>query len=459
MARLGIKNRFNGRDARSHSAGSLSEETNAAVPEKFEGSFDRTAAAHLLRRAGFGATRERLTRATEAGLSKTLDELFTRNVDDDAMGAGVRHLLALEKIEPIQAHWFALLIADHDPLVERVNLMWHNHFATSFDKVSDSRLMYRQIALFREHGLGDFRLLLHRAAQDPAMLVWLDGDLNRRGQANENFAREVMELFGLGIGNYTEEDIREAARAFTGWGVRQRQFVFRKQYHDPGEKLIFGHQGNFVGEEVIDLVLGQPACAHHIAKRLLGEFVLPKPTDSEVQTWAAVLLEEEWNIGRTLRRLFSSGLFFSDRARRSRIAGPVELLISRCISLGARPAPMELARAATNMGQALLRPPSVKGWDGGRTWIHAGSWIARHEFLSQLLRGEVVGTAPDLTQVFGKEKDEELVNSALELLLPDGVSQSFRTTLITAARNADGEADAARRITTLILTSPDAHLI
>ena len=429
------------------------------LEQPFGGPFDLAAAAHLFRRAGFGAGRRDLERAVERGLEATLAQLFSTEEPADPMGSGLERLLALESVEPIQAHWMARLLENQAPLSERVTLMWHNHFATSFDKVKDARLMVQQIELLREFGLGDFRVLLHEVARDPAMLLWLDGDQNRRGQANENFAREVMELFALGIGNYTEEDITEAARALTGWGVDRRRFIDRQQYHDPGTKRIFGRSGTFGGRDVIDLVLSQPACPQHIARRLLDEFVTPGQPHDAVEFWAQVLLEEDWDIGRTLRRLLGSERFFAPRFRRSRIAGPVEFTVGVSLALGAYPAPAELARAATDMGQALLRPPSVKGWDGGRTWIHAGSWLARHRFAFRLVRGELKGTGPDWAATLGTAEGNALVASALGMFFPEGVEPRFRDTLAAAAAEASDTEHARLRVITLILTAPEAHLV
>ena len=289
------------------------------------GEWDREAAAHLWERAGFGPAPGALERALEQGLEATQAELLQPAGHATGAVEAARHLLPLQSIDALAGWWMSLILADGDPLRERVTLMWHDHFATSQAKVADVRLMHRQNELMRELGLGDFRALMHALSTDPAMLVWLDGDANKRGEPNENFARELMELFGLGIGNYSEQDVQEAARAFTGWGTRGRSFALREGDHDPGTKQLFGESGRFRGEDAIRLVLEQPACARHIARRLLKEFVHPTPESSEVDALAESLVDNDWDIERTLAGLLASELFFSERARRARMPRPSPL--------------------------------------------------------------------------------------------------------------------------------------
>ncbi len=419
--------------------------------------WDPATAAHLYRRAGFGADRN--TRESARSLDDALQDIFSRRKHDALLMRGVDKLVSLEEIGELQAWWMALILRDRAPLVERVALMWHDHFATSNDKVRDVRLMHAQVQLFREKGLGDFRELLHAVATDPAMLIWLDGNDNRDGHPNENFAREVLELFALGIGNYQERDILEGARAFSGWGVDGRRFVFRRQYHDEGIKEFLGARGPFTGEEVIDRILAHPACARHIAHKLLEEFVRPNPSSEEVDTWASVLLEEQWSIERTLERLFRSELFLGPSARRSRIAGPVELVAHTLITLGIADtlSPADVARSAAQMGQALYRPPSVKGWDGNRTWIHAGSWLVRHNDLTRVAMAP--GEREDLAAAFGTQGRNDLAERALDLLIPDGAGPALRETVRRAAAESEDAPEARRTVTALILTAPEYHLI
>ena len=425
------------------------------------GEWKRAAVMHLVRRAGFGATPEQLERGLSQGLESTLAELF-EDRSDPALRQAVRPLLGAESLELLQAWWMSLILEGGAPLRERMTLVWHDLFATSNDKVDDVRLMHGQNELFRSSGLGDFRSLLHGVARDPAMLLWLDGDSNRRGHANENFAREVMELFALGIGHYTEDDIRSAGRAFTGWGTEGRAFVLRPQHHDPDSKTIFGHTGNWDGDQVIDLILEQPACARHVAQTLLEAFVAPGPEPEWIEATAALLVASDWNVGRTLETLLASELFFSPRARRARIAGPVELLAVATRTLGAHVPPKLAARLASEMGQALFRPPSVKGWDGGRSWINAGSWIARHNALVRLAQAQHEpqdGIEVDLAGAFAQPASSaNLPELVTRTLLPDLEPARLAPTLARVASDASDLDRNLAATTALVLTSPEYQL-
>jgi uncharacterized protein (DUF1800 family) len=395
--------------------------------------WDRAAALHLYRRAGFGATAAELAQALDEGLTATVARLFEMRPATELENS-IRPLLPTGELAHLQAWWVALLLDGGAPLRERMTLVWHDLFATSHDKVDDVRLMHGQNELFRSHALGDFRALLHGVARDPAMLRWLDGDSNRRGHPNENFAREVCELFALGRGTYDEHDVQELARAFTGWGTEGRAFVFRPEHHDAGAKAIFGKSGAWGGDEALELVLAHSACARHVARVLLEAFVAPQLAPAWIEALAQALVAADWNVGEVLARLLGSEFFFSPVARRSRIAGPVELLVAASRASGGKLAPARLAELSGRMGQALFRPPSVKGWDGGRAWIHSGHWIARHNALvaiAEAAEGEF----------------------ALETLLPEAspeIAAGWRR-----LRDANGDCRAALA---LVLTTPEFQL-
>lgn len=419
--------------------------------------WDDAAAAHVLRRIGFGACLETLRAAVERGFEGTVAELEGRRAHDPAfMGKSVERLLSLGDLASLQSRWMALILGDGAPLLERVTLMWHGHFATSNSKVGDVRLMHRQNEIFRSHGLGDFRELFHRAAKDPAMLVWLDGNQNRVGSPNENFAREVMELFGLGIGGgYTENDIQEAARAFSGWSVVGREFVFRKEHHDRGEKTIFGRGGVFTGEDAIERVLEHPECPNWIARRLLSTFVTHEPKRVDVERFGKALVAEEWNIGRTLGRIFRDPIFMAPGTRRSRISSPVELVALVSLSTKSELTPLDAVRAAGVMGQTLFMPPTVKGWDGGRSWIDPGTWVARHNMLTDF----ALAKGLDGAAAFGKVKRSEAVDAVLAVLMPEGVESEMREALEAAAASAHSDGHAVHKVAALVLTSPEYHLV
>lgn len=418
--------------------------------------WDRAAAAHLLRRAGFGARPADLARAVEEGLERTLERLFAPQGHAPELYDGITSLLASGNHELLQAWWMALLLANGDPLGERLTLFWHDHFATSIAKVDDVRLMHRQNRLLREHGRGDFRKLLHSIAKDPAMLVWLDGNQNRRGHPNENFAREVLELFALGIGHYGERDIQEAARAFTGWGTDGREFAFQRDQHDDGAKTVFGKTGKFDGDAVIELVLAHPECPKFVARRLIEEFVAVAVEPDVIAALGAELVAHEWSIDATVRRLLSSKLFFARASRRARIAGPVEFVVGTALALELELAPREAAAAAARMGQALFRPPSVKGWDGGRTWINAGTWLERVNAGLAVAESFESGER-SLSGLADAPADA--ADQALERLFGGGAEPELADLVRRAAARCESSRAAFAHAVAAITSAPEYHLV
>ncbi|HVS17343.1 MAG TPA: DUF1800 domain-containing protein [Planctomycetota bacterium] len=419
--------------------------------------WDRSAVAHLWRRAGFGATPSELERALEEGPQQSLQRLLEPSGHSAALVEGVRAVLAVDSLEGLQSWWTELILMGGDPLGERLTLFWHDHFATSNDKVADVRAMHAQVELLRERGGGDFRELLHAVARDPAMLIWLDGDENRVGHPNENFAREVLELFALGIGHYSEDDVLEAARAFTGWGTRGRAFAWRPELHDGGVKRVLGARGAFDGDAVLDVILASPDCARHVARALLAEFVVAGYDEGHVGALADVLIERGWSVRSTLEVLLASRLFFAPETRHARIAGPVELCAITLRGLDARVPARDVVRACARMGQSLYRPPSVKGWDGGRAWIHAGTWLARHDLLAGLV---LESSRVDLEACFGTPRPvERFVERLCDSLLLRDPGPAFREAVTSAVDAAPDDDTALARGAALVLTSPEYQLV
>ena len=311
-----------------------------------------------------------------------------------AMEPDERKLFVREQIErglELKGWWFSEMARTPAPLAERMTLFWHNHFTSSLQKVRSPALMYRQNVLLRRHALGNFGELLHAASRDPAMLVYLDAASNRRGQPNENFAREVMELFTLGEGQFREDDIREAARAFTGWSIdpASGEYLFRPRIHDSGEKTVLGRKGNFRGEDVLDILLAQPATAQYVAARLWREFVSPQPDAAQLERVARVFRASGYDIRSALRALFMTEAFWSSANRGALIQSPVELVIGtlRQFDVGyGDPLPFVLLLRA--LGQDIFSPPNVKGWPGGEAWINSNTLLVRKQFLERLFRVE-----------------------------------------------------------------------
>ena len=254
------------------------------------------------------------------------------------------------------------------PLEEKLTLFWHGHFATEERKIDDYRLMLHQNKTLRRLASGNFRDLLVAISQDPAMLVYLDNRTNVKGHANENYAREIMELFALGVGNYTEDDIKQAARALTGWRNEGLRFINDPELHDDGEKTIFGKTGNFDGYDVIDLILEKPVAAEFIAAKLYRFLVREEISPELTRKLAAVLRDNNYELKPLLTTIFLSRDFHSAPSIGTQIKGPVQYYVSACRRLGLDriPGTPYFTPAMASLGQSLGDPPNVKGWDGGR---------------------------------------------------------------------------------------------
>jgi uncharacterized protein (DUF1800 family) len=344
--------------------------------------FDRRRAAHLLRRAGFGAPPAAIDRAAVEGMEATVENLFDEATDEEdayqkTFEAINGRLLNFGEIEPEQAWWVYRMMTTRAPLREKLTLFWHGHFATGYEKVDSPRLMHQQIETIRRHAWGNVRALTLAIARDPAMVVWLDGESSTKEHPNENFARELMELFTCGIGHYTETDVQEAARAFTGWHRDGAQFVFQADDHDPGRKHFLGKWGRFDGGDVIDILMQQPATLHFLARKLLRFFAAPEPPEPVVAAAAELLDRTRLDVKWFLRELFQSRYFYSPECYRTRIASPAEFVIGAIRTLDVRWSAPEVVDFLGRMDQRLLAPPNVKGWDGEQKWINSSTWAAR----------------------------------------------------------------------------------
>ena len=281
-----------------------------------------------------------------------------------------------------------------DPLAEKTALLWHGHFATSSDKVKDSISNNDIIDTFRKHGLGDFKTLVTKVSQTPAMLRYLDNNRNRKGKPNENFAREIMELFTLGIGNYTENDIKEAARSFTGWTYynSKRQFVDNKRNHDPGTKTFLGKTGKFTGNDIIRIICEQEQMPRYIGSVIWEYYCYQAPGEKLVDELAAEFKKANGNIGKFLTTIFMSKEFYSKRTIGTQIKSPTQLVVNLVDSLQLdqkKMRPELINLAMRGMGQQLLAPPNVKGWDGNRAWINTNTLLVRYNIPSYLLSGNM----------------------------------------------------------------------
>ncbi|HEX5127514.1 MAG TPA: DUF1800 domain-containing protein [Rhodocyclaceae bacterium] len=291
----------------------------------------------------------------------------------------------------LRAWWLGEMLHTPSPLTERMTLFWHNHFVSSQQKVRSPKLMLNQNLLLREDAVGNFGKMLHAVSKDPAMVIYLDSASNRKGQPNENFAREVMELFTLGEGHYTEDDIKQAARAFTGWSIDRDtgQFVFRRKVHDGGIKTVFGKSGDFDGDDVLDLLLARRETSEFIVGKLWREFVSPQPDAPAVQKIAATFRDQNYEIKPVLRQLFLSDAFWAPETRGAIVKSPVDVVVGSLRSLDADvPDAMPFVRTLKQLGQDIFAPPNVKGWPGGDTWINTATLLERKQYLDRIARAD-----------------------------------------------------------------------
>ncbi len=356
--------------------------------------WDARRAAHLFRRAGFGATDQELTAAVAKPPSDVVSDLVGRALaasqDDASTDPLARAMLATGNARTLAAWWLHRMLNTETPLLEKLTLFWHGHFATGADKVTDSALMFAQNQLLRRHSLGSFADMAHAIARDPAMLIYLDSATNRKAHPNENFARELMELFCLGEGNYSEKDVQELARCFTGWEVRRDTFRFNRYQHDSGQKSILGQQGEFSGEDGVDIVLAQSSCPEFIVGKLIRFFMFDEPaaTPELIAPLARLFRESDLQVAPVIERLLGSNLFFSEHSIARRLRSPVELLIGLLRSLEATTNLNLVADGLHELGHSVFYPPNVKGWDGGRTWINTSTLLGRANLIGSVLHSD-----------------------------------------------------------------------
>lgn len=361
----------------------------------FHGPFLRDEAAHLLRRAAFAATPAAVDRAVADGLDATVERLLAPSVDAvaDRRDADLRRS---DEPHAVAAAWLARAATTPDPLGESLVLFWHDHFVSALAKVGEPRMMFDQFALFRAAGRGSFVALTQAVARDPAMVRYLDLERTTKDAPNENFARELLELFTTGPGPYGERDVKEAARAFTGYGLRAGRFRFVPASHDDGEKTVFGVRGRFGGDDVARLAAERPETATFMARKLARRFVADAPTDAVVAELAAAWTAAGGDVARTLGVLFRAESFYAAEHRRAVVRCPASFVVGalRAGGVAAPPSPADLARRTLAMGRAIGDPPSVKGYPGGDAWRHPAARLARLDFLAHLVEVEGARLSP-----------------------------------------------------------------
>jgi uncharacterized protein (DUF1800 family) len=405
--------------------------------------WDRRKAGHLLRRTGFGPTHADLDAAVRDGFEATVARVLTGRPQTDDFTrtsdfmASERSLPAGAPLPRLTAWWLDRMLKTGHPLREKLALFWHNHFATSHAKVLNARHMLGQYRLLHRHALGSFRDLLVEMGTDPAMMVWLDTTESVRGRPNENYARELMELFSLGIGNYSEADIREAARAFTGYEIANGAGTLTARRHDPTPKTVFGRTGPFRGDDVARMCLENAAAARFVVRKLYRFLVseAESPPAEVVEPLAIQFRESGYDTGRVVATILRSQRFFSPGAYRARIKPPVEFVLGIVRGLEGTVGALPLAEALPSLGQVPFAPPSVKGWDGGPAWLNAQALLARNNLALALTGADDprFGRRCDpaaLLARHGKTKDAEVVDFLLGVFLQGDVPAASRDRLL-----------------------------
>jgi uncharacterized protein (DUF1800 family) len=382
----------------------------------YRGPWNQRMAAHLLRRAGFGGTPAQQRSLAAMGVHAAVESLIRisavagapddilspwqqvadlRTADDMTRRATMADIRKQEResIHSMQMWWLSQMLTTASPLREKMTLYFHGHFTTAaIEKGIHPDIVWQQNQLFRSNALGNLRALTIAVSQDPAMLVYLDNARNNKAHPNENYARELMELFTLGRGNYNEQDVRESARAFTGWSVDYKtgQFVLRPRQHDDGEKNFLGQTGYFDGTDIVNIIYRQPAASRFWAQSLLSFFVYNDPEPELVEAVAAQIRKNDFNLAPVMSVLLQSNVFFSDRAYRALVKSPVEFAVGAHQAFGLDQVEPNTPRALNSMGQILFYPPNVAGWPGGENWITSQTIIARQNFAASLVNSPMM---------------------------------------------------------------------
>ena len=419
--------------------------------------------AHLLRRAGFGASRDEIERRADDGYDATVDWLLNPNeqpeVDEYLLYRYHPDSERPPKVNHASVNWLYRMVNSERPLEEKMGLFWHQVFATGDNKVESAYEIQNQIGMFREHGLGNYRDLLVRLAQNPTMLYWLDNQENHKRAPNENWGRELMELFSLGIGNYTEKDVFEASRAFTGWafdtkihwllwGPHLWNYEFHPENHDGAEKDYLGHTGRFDGFDVIDIIVRQPACHVFIARHLYNFFVADEPqvpawpiepprNPEAIRTICESFAKSDYEIKPVLRTILTSD-FFKD-SMYQHVRNPAEVVAGTLRVTGALSEPHpdweDVALEPMFMGQSLHDPPSVEGWHTGHEWINSGALVRRVNFMSDKFSDTSLPGVQDIIRRVASSNGtamtaDDLVDHCLDLMGPITVKEKTRQELV-----------------------------
>lgn len=416
--------------------------------------WSRDHAAHLLRRAGFGGTPEQIDFLHQMGRRKAVDYLLNyENEPDDTLPIEVARVARPDRMARMEMSeqerqreqmrmrresaaqltrvldwWIQTMVATPRPLQEKLVLFWHGHFTSGFREVKSSYLLYQQNELFRKHAAGNFRDLLLDVTADGAMVLYLNSQQNRKGKPNENYARELMELFTMGSGHYTEKDIKEAARALTGIQIDPTtgETTFNRQQHDDGVKTFLGRTGPWGPADIVDIILAQPATAEFLAAKFWTFFAHENPPPNVVKALAKTLRKNKYDLKPMLREMFLSDVFYGEKARFTHIKSPVELVVGTMRMLEVPPRDtLAINVALRQMGQQLMQPPNVKGWDGGETWISTSTLFNRYNLVGMILDGTDNPRERARRAAMRRQLEATLGGEAMDARLADAAQPPF----------------------------------
>jgi len=415
-----------------------------------------------------------LNQFTAMGVSATVDYLVDfEKIDDSALENRLSGInLNLDNLVDLQRWWFLRMIYTKRPLQEKMVLFWHGLLTSGYSKVGRGPYMYAQNQTLRKLCVGRYSDLLKAIARDPAMLIWLDSQINKKAAPNENFARELMELFTMGVGNYGEGDVRESARAFTGWLISQGVFYFNFNQHDVGSKFFLGSNGNFDGDDIIDIILKQPVTAEFISHKLFSFFAYDNPSPEVVSRLANSLRESNYNIKEVVRQILTSPEFYSVKAYRAKIKSPAELVAATIRTLNIETDAAGLPGFGDRMGQSLFNPFDVQGWPGGAVWLNSNTLLQRLNFantVSIARSGNFQFNPLETTRRLSLSAADKVINHFTDLLLDGNVSdeeisilKAFGSALDIPGGLSSGTSPAIderlRSLIYLILALPDYQL-
>lgn len=430
--------------------------------------WDLQKAAHLGRRAAFALSARELKQLAGMDVGSAVEKILSPETDTKAEKSFESLLdsaAASNEYRKLAGAWCYRLAGTSLPLTEKLVVLWHGHFATSADKVKEVPLLRTQNELLRKFALGDFRELAQGISKDPAMLIYLDSVSNRKAHPNENYARELMELFCLGEGNYTEKDVQELARCFTGWEIKQERYRFNRFQHDSGKKMIFDKEGTFTGEQAVDLVIQHDAMPYFICKKLFKYFVSEtlEPSRELLEPLAQTFRQSQFTLHVVVQQILASKFFYSTEAVGRKVRSPVDLAIGLLRGLEGTTNSIELSEWTERCGQGLLAPPNVKGWDGGKSWINSSTIVSRANMLHAVLHHESTKFGElNLIDYFKKQgwnDREEIVDRLTELFCPVTISTSTKRKLLEIVKSDKIEnLDQARRLVYAFMTLPEMYL-